>query len=138
MNLNDKTGTIAPSWFRLQWKRLIALLDDHPVPAVTLLLTMVLFIGFYFTQLHGISHFRESFGRWRVENFGGVHEVDRAVRMPDVILSFKPRGYDRLDVMAMTSIHFGGTAFRDELRALAGRGGIIRIVVLDPRIGDPG
>ena len=113
------------------------MLDDHPVPAVTMLLVIVFGVGFYATQLKGVSHFRESFSRWRVESFGGIHEVDRAVRMPDVILSFKPRGYDRLDAMVMTSIHFGGTAFRDELRALAARGGIIRIVVLDPRIAEP-
>jgi len=57
--------------------------------------------------------------------------------MPDVVLSFKPRGYNRLDAMAMTSIHFGGTAFRRELEALAKRGGLIRIVILDPWVFDP-
>ena len=137
MHKQDRVGTIAPAWLRIQWKKLLAVLDDHPVPTLSVLGACVLLVGFYATQLHGLSHFRESFARWKVETFGGVHEVDRAVRMPDVILSFKPRGYDRLDAISMTSIHFGGIAFREELRELVNRGGLIRVVILDPRLSDP-
>ena len=137
MDQKDRRGSLAPAWFRRQWKKLLAIAEDYPLVMLLGFATVLVPTVFYLTTLGGLNHFRESFERWRVESFGGVHEVDRSVRMPDVILSLKPRGYDRLDVLSMTNIYLGGVAFREELRVLAGRGGIIRIVILDPRVSDP-
>ena len=132
----QRTGHLSVAWPRKQWLKVIAVLQDYPKISVT---TITLTLGsllFYATQLDGLAHFKESFSRWRVENFGGEHQVDRAARAPDVILSFPNAHYDRVDLLSMTSIHFGGRAFRKEIEGVIQRGGIIRVVGLDPRIGN--
>ena len=77
------------------------MIEDHPKTTVTGGILAVAFLVFYGTRLHGLTHLQESLGRWKVETFGGIHQVDRSVRMPDVLLSCKPRGYDRLDALTM-------------------------------------
>ncbi len=136
MSNPTQTGSLSVSWPRRQWLKAIAVLQDYPKTFAGLLVLFAAFIVFYATQLDGLRHFTESFARWRVENFGGEHQVNRASRTSDVILSFQPAEYDRLDVLSMISLHFGGTAFRRELKGLVRRGGKIRIITLDPRIGD--
>ena len=138
MNQKDRTGELALSWGRRQWRKIVAIVEDHPKLSILAFILGGSLVLFYATRLQGLAHFRESLSRWKVETFGGVHQVDRAVRMADVILSFRPSDHDRLDVLSLTSIHFGGNAFREELKALAKRGGKMRIVLLDPRIGDRG
>lgn len=95
---------------------------------------MVLFYGI---RLGGFSHFVESGARWRLETFGGSHRVNRSVQMPDVWLSMKHPEYDRLDVTSPTASHFGGSAFRKELKEIAELKGQMRFNVLDPRLSDP-
>lgn len=131
-----RQGHLSPSWRRRQWLKVIVWIEDRPVPTLGGLALLLAFGLFYAFQLDGLGHFRESFARWRVENFGGVHSVDRSVRSPDVILSFTPRSSDRLDILSLVSLHFSGTAFRADLEAFARRGGKARIVTLDPRLTD--
>lgn len=135
--MNDqKTGDLSPRWPRRQWRKLVALIEDHPIPMVSLLAVAIAFVVFYAFHLDGLGHFQESFSRWQVENFGGVHHVERSARNPDVVLSFAETPYDRLDVLSLLSPHFGGTAYNEELKKLTARGGRIRILTLDPRLGD--
>lgn len=138
MDQQHRTGTLKPPWARQQWRKVVVVVEDHPKSTLSVVLVGLVFVIFYGTQLRGLAHFRESFSRWRVESFGGVHRVERAVRMSDVLLSFRARDYDRLDVLSLTSIHFGGIAFREELEAITRRGGIIRVVMMDPRLSDDG
>ena len=131
------TGLIVPSWPRRQWLKMVAWIEDRPIRTLTL---MVLLLGlglFYAFRLNGLGHFQESFARWRIENFGGEHTVDRSVRSADLILSFAPQRCDRADVLSLVSLHFSGTAFRKDLEAFAARGGRIRIVTLDPKLSEP-
>ncbi len=138
MTQPEKTIRVETPWLRRQWLKITAFMEDHPrlsVGAGVLLLAAFLFYGI---RLGGFAHFRESAARWRVETFGGAHHVDRSVRIPDVILSFQDRQYDQLDVVAMTAVNLKGTAFRKELREMAADpDGRIRIVALDPRLGEP-
>ena len=136
MNQAPQTGHLSVSWPRKQSLKAIAVLQDYPKASLTVIALTFGTILFYLTQLNGLEHFNESFSRWRVENFGGEHPVDRAARVPDVLLSFPNAHYDRVDVLSMTSIHFGGRAFRKEIEEVMQRGGIIRVVGLDPRVGN--
>ena len=93
---------------------------------------------FYTISLNGWTHAKESFARWRIEHFGGVHEVDRSVQIYDVLLSFQPEPLDRLDVVSLFSNHVGGRTFEKELEDVVKRGGgQVRVVTLDPRMGSP-
>jgi len=132
-----RTAQLSLSWPRRQWLKFVAVLQDHPLPTLSLAALALFFLLFYATRLHGWSHFTESFARWRVDTFGGAHSVSRSIRLPDVLLSFKANQHDRLDVLAPTSIHLGANAFRQELHEIIARGGSIRIVTLDPRLADP-
>lgn len=137
MSSSSRTGDFSVSWPRRQWLKAVALIQDHPTIVLTSLVIGVSFVVFYATQLDGVAHFKESWSRWKVENFGGRHPVSRASRTSDVILSFQPAHYDRVDVLSMISLHFGGTAFRKDIERLVERGGKLRVVTLDPRLGDP-
>lgn len=134
---NSDKGLVRPSFFRRLWLRIMAVAEDHPFASLSLfgaLLAIVLFYGF---RLGGFDHFRESWARWRVENFGGRHHVDRSVRTSDVVLSFHRMQFDQLDAFTMTAAHLKASAFRKELKEMAAEeGGRIRIVALDPRLGD--
>ena len=139
MTQPEKTIRVQTPWLRRQWLKVTAFMEDHPRISVGiggLLLAAFLFYGI---RLGGFAHFRESASRWRVETFGGAHQVDRSVRISDVILSFQHRQYNKLDVVAMTAVNLKGNAFREELREIAAEPeGHIRIVALDPRLGEPG
>jgi hypothetical protein len=92
---------------------------------------------FYATRLNGYTHAVEALTRWRLDNFGGVQEVERSIEVADVILSFAKEPYDRLDAMSLTTAHLGATAFRQEFREIAGLpGGRVRVLTLDPRLAD--
>ena len=136
MSSPSRTGDFSVSWPRRQWLKAVAVIQDHPAVVLSVIIFTSSFVVFYATQLDGLAHFKESWSRWRVENFGGRHPVSRASRTSDVILSFQPAHYDRVDVLSMISLHFGGTAFRRDIEKLVERGGKLRIVTLDPRLGD--
>ena len=137
MSEESRTVRTQPSWGRRQWLKIVATVDDHPRATIALVVVVLGVAVFYATRLGGMSHFMESGARWRVDTFGGTHHVDRAVRTPDVLLSFREREFNRLDALAPTAVHFGGTVFREELRAMAAReGGFIRIAALDPRLAE--
>ena len=131
---------VEASWFRRQWLKLIAVIEDHPKTAIGLGLLLVGIFTFYAFWLDGFRHFRDSGARWRILNFGGTYRVDRSIRVPDVILSledFCPQ-WDRLDLTTPTTMHVWGTAFRRELREIAAKEGArIRVNAFDPRMGDP-
>jgi len=114
----------------------VAWVEDHPKTAIAGLLGLLGLLYFYAVPLRGLAHARESFARWRIERFGGVHQVDRSVQIYDVLLSFEPRPLDRLDVVSLFSNHVGGRSFEQELEAVVGAGGHVRVVTLDPRMGD--
>ncbi|MEM7145624.1 MAG: hypothetical protein AAF591_10845 [Verrucomicrobiota bacterium] len=131
------TGQISLSWPRRQYLKAVAILEDHPKSTLALLTLALAFLLFYATQLHGWSHFQESLKRWKVESFGGVHHVNRSIRIPDVLLSFEDAGHTQLDFIAPSSVHIGANAFRVELRNLIENHGTARILTLDPRLADP-
>ena len=138
MSEQSKTARIQPSWGRRQWLKILAIIDDHPKVAIFLAMVVLGGVLFYAMLLGGLSHFFQSAARWRVESFGGTLHVDRAVRTPDVLLSFRESEFNRLDALVPTATHFGGTAFRAELRAMVDReDGLIRVGALDPRLSDP-
>jgi hypothetical protein len=140
LSVNDSTpstGRVSLSWPRRQWLKFVALLEDHPLPTVTLIVLTTAFLLFYATRLHGWSHFKESFARWRVDAVGGTHKVNRSIRIPDVLLSFEDPEHDRIDFLAPTSVHIGANAFRQELQELVDHHGAARIITLDPRLADP-
>ncbi|MGI9244191.1 MAG: hypothetical protein ACR2RV_25560, partial [Verrucomicrobiales bacterium] len=114
-----------------------AVIGDHPFLSTVILSGAVGMFLFYGFRLGGFTHFFESGARWRLETFGGSHQVDRSVKMPDVWLSMKHPEYDRIDVTSPTASHFGGSAFRKELREIAEIDGKVRFDILDPRISSP-
>ncbi len=131
----EKKGTLAISGSRRLWKGVVAWVEDHPKTSLAALFLGLGFVYFYGVQLRGVSHLRESFARWRMERFGGVHTVDRSVQIYDVLLSFEPAPFDRLDVVSMSSVHIGGRSFVEELGAIVEEpGGRVRVVTLDPRM----
>lgn len=132
-------GRVALSWRRRTWLRCIAWVEDHPWIATAATLGVVLMVSFYGIRLGGWNHCVESFARWRVETFGGVHEIDRSVRMYDVLMSFRrDRDRDRVDVASMATFHVTGRSFLAELKEIVReRGGVVRVVSLDPRLADP-
>jgi len=134
---DDKMARVQLSRSRYLWLKLSAWIEDHPRLSITTSTLLAALLIFYATVLRGCSHFQESGDRWMLETFGGVHHVDRAVRTPDVVLSLRRFDYDRLDSTLPTAGHFGGTAFRTELKSLVDRGGFIRINSLDARLADP-
>ncbi|HUF61701.1 MAG TPA: hypothetical protein VMN36_06470 [Verrucomicrobiales bacterium] len=132
------TGRVALSWPRRQWLRLLARIEDHPRTILLCFAALAAVFTFYGCQLRGFSHFHESFSRWRVHLFGGVHQVDRSVRVYDSVLSLAPFPFNRIDSTSLTALHVGGTAFRRELNAVVLRDqGRVRIILLDPRLGHP-
>ncbi|MFT4550946.1 MAG: hypothetical protein ACI9UA_004943 [Pseudoalteromonas tetraodonis] len=138
MSEKSKTARIELSLFRRQWLKVAAFVGDHPWMATIVSCGAIGLVLFYGMYLGGFSHFFESGSRWRLETFGGRHEVERSVQTPDVVLSLRHPPYDRLDVTTPTAVHLGGTAFRKELRSMLNeRGGRLRINVLDPRLTDP-
>ncbi len=133
---SHRTGRVAHSWPRRQWLRLLAIVEDHPRTILLCCAGLAAFLVFYGCQLRGWSHFQESFSRWRVALFGGVHQVNRSVRVYDAVLAFENIPFNRLDVTSLTALHVGGTAFRKELNHVILRDqGHVRIILLDPRLG---
>lgn len=130
---------IGPSGLRRAWLALTAWLGDHPLAALAGAVLVAGGLYFYGVRLHGFAHAAEAFGRWRMEVFGGTFKVQRSIEVPDVILSFRGENYDRLDAMTASAAFMGGSAFRAELKNIADRPGArLRIVALDPRMGNAG
>ena len=137
MPLEHDKALARPSFFRRLWLRILAVAEDHPLASSSVALLLLVIVLFYGFRLGGFDHFRESWARWRVETFGGHHHVDRSVRTSDVVLSFRRMQYDQLDAVTMTAAHLKASAFRKELKEMAAEdGGRIRLVALDPRLGD--
>lgn len=138
MESSRQFGKIGHSWGRRQWLRLVAWMEDHPWPSLGVMVLGVGFVVFYGVRLGGISHFKTSFARWRVENFGGEIAVDRSIRVFDVLLSFEPVPYDRLDVVSAGAMPVGLSSLRQELNEVVKNDrGLVRYVALDPRLADP-
>lgn len=136
MSEESRTAKLQLSWLRRQWLKVAAVIGDNPRMATFVLVGSIGLMLFYGIRLGGCAHFIESAARWRLETFGGVHHVSRAVRTSDVVLSLKLPQYDRLDLTSPTAVHLGGSAFRKELGEIAENGGHLRINILDPRISD--
>jgi hypothetical protein len=137
-SLHTPPVRVGPSRLRCLWRAMAAWFGDHPLTALMLGLLAAAAVWFCGVRLHGFAHLNESFGRWRMEAFGGTFQVKRAIELPDVFLSFREENYDRLDAMTASAAFMGGTAFRDELKVLAERPGArLRVVALDPRMGEP-
>ncbi|MEM8955910.1 MAG: hypothetical protein AAGD22_17270, partial [Verrucomicrobiota bacterium] len=140
-HVNDRkppdTGQISLSWPRRQYLKAVAILQDHPKTTLSFVGLALAFFLFYATKLRGWTHFNESLQRWRVESFGGIHHVNRSIRIPDVLLSFEDAGHTQLDFIAPSSVHIGANAFRQELRNLIENHGTARILTLDPRLANP-
>ncbi len=130
---------VGPSGLRRFWLAITAWFGDHPLTALGLGLLAAAAFWFFGMHLNGFAHCREALGRWRMEVFGGTFEVKRAIELPDVILSLREENYDRLDAMTASAAFMGGSAFRKELQVIAARPGArMRVVALDPRMGEPG
>ena len=96
---------------------------------------MLFLVVFYAIPLRGVAHARESLRRWMLEMVGGEYEIDRGVRIYDVILSIEPEEHDRVDLVSMGGVPLVGSAFRRDLETLvAERGGKVRFLALDPRV----
>jgi hypothetical protein len=135
-DLQTPTGRVSLSWPRRQWLKFVAILQDHPLPTLTLIILGSAFLIFYATQLQGWSHLKESFARWRVDTLGGNLTVNRSIEIPDVLLSFEDPKHDRIDFLGPTTVHIGANAFRKELRELIQHNGSTRIITLDPRLAN--
>lgn len=136
---SPKPARIGPSGPRRAWLALTAWLGDHPFVAFIAACLAAGALYFYGVRLNGFAHCAEALGRWRMEVFGGTFKVQRSIQVPDVMLSFRQENYDRVDAMTASAAFMGGTAFRAELKAIAERPGArLRIVALDPRMGNTG
>ncbi len=135
----ERRGTVELSFFRRQWLKLVALMEDHPrafLAAGGLVLALVWVYGI---PLQGAGHCRESLRRWKLEMMGGEYSIDRAIRIFDVLMSFEPEPHDRLDVVVVGGVPLAASAFREELETVVTRRrGRVRYIVLDPRPGEPG
>ncbi len=134
----NRLGEVALPFWRRQWKTLVALMDDHPLPFILSAALIFLFVVFYAVPLRGLSHAAESLRRWKLEMVGGEYEIDRGVRIYDVILSIEPEEHDRVDLVSMGGVPMVGSAFRRDIETLVGaRGGKVRFLALDPRVSAP-
>ena len=129
---------IGPSWMRRRWLMLTAWMGDHLFLS---LLAAAVFTGavlFYGLRLNGFAHLTDSLRRCRMEIFGGTYHVERSIEVPEVILSFREEAFDRVDAATSSAGFLGGSAFRQEIAAIAARPGAkLRIIALDPRLADP-
>jgi len=139
-NANAKReGRIALPFWRRQWKKLVAIMDDHPYPFLLGGILAGILVVFYAVPLRGASHCVESLRRWKLEMVGGEYEIDRAVRIYDVMLSFEPAEHDRVDIVSMGGVPLVGSAFRREIETVVeARNGRVRFLALDPRVSEPG
>ena len=111
---------------------------DHPWISLIAGMLLAAAVLFYGIRLNGFAHLGEALNRWRMEVFGGTFKVQRSIELPDVILSFHSENFDRVDALSGATGFMGGTAFRKEIAVIAKRPGArIRIVALDPRLGNP-
>jgi hypothetical protein len=133
-----RQGEVALPFWRRQWKMLVAIMDDHPLPFIIASMVLAALVAFYAVPLRGASHCLESFRRWKLEMVGGEYVIDRGVRIYDVMLSIEPEEHDRADLVSMGGVPLVGSAFRSDIETLVGaRAGKLRFLALDPRVSDP-
>lgn len=134
----NRLGKVALPFWRRQWKKLVALMDDHPLPFILFATLALLLVVFYAVPLWGFAHAAESLQRWKLEMVGGENEIDRGVPIYDLILSIEPEEHDRVDLVSMGGVPLAGTPFRSDIETLVGaRGGKVRFLALDPRVSAP-